>query len=281
MTYTQHPLSAAFPAMSDEDFQELKDSIHTNGVLNPITLFEEQVIDGWHRYRAATELVMKCPSQVMEDWIDPKDFVLAQNKNRRHITIPQKIEAIKAVYSWHPAHRPNKSAVTAGLTTLQVAEKAGTSVRNVERFKEIEKKAVPEVIASVMSGKTGLTKGAELAKLPAGEQVKALNNPLPKPAVKVVEPEAVEPTDYTALDAAQDRISDLQSELVVARMGDIPVEQKQQAATRLAELQAENKTLTATLKAVTLSRDSLLEENSQMKRQMQMQRKEIDKLKNN
>lgn len=104
--------------------------------------------------------------------------------------------------------------------------------------------------------------------------------PETKPA-PVVEPEAEAPPDYTELDAAQDQISDLQSELVVARMGDIPEEEKQQAAVFIAELQAENKTLAATLRAVTLSRDSLMEENSQMKRQMQMQRKEIDKLKNN
>ena len=34
-TYTQHPLSAAFPAMSAEDFQALTDSIDNIGVQNP------------------------------------------------------------------------------------------------------------------------------------------------------------------------------------------------------------------------------------------------------
>ena len=96
-----------------------------------------------------------------------------------------------------------------------------------------------------------------------------------------VEPEAVEPPDYTELDAAQDLISDLQSELVVARMGDIPDGEKQQAANLIAELRAEIQTLTATNRALILSRDSLMEEVAQMKKQMAMQRKEIDKLKNN
>ena len=97
----------------------------------------------------------------------------------------------------------------------------------------------------------------------------------------MVEPEAVEPPDYTELDAARDLISDLQSELVVARMGDIPDDEKQQAAALIAELRAEIQTLTATNRALILSRDSLMEEVSQMKKQMAMQRKEIDKLKNN
>jgi hypothetical protein len=108
--------------------------------------------------------------------------------------------------------------------------------------------------------------------------------PASRPAVTApakVEPEAEAPLDYTEMDAARDQISDLQADLVVARMGDIPDDQKQQASEHIAGLQAEVNTLSATLKAVCLSRDSLLEENAQMKRQMQMQRKEIDRLKNN
>ena len=97
------------------------------------------------------------------------------------------------------------------------------------------------------------------------------------PAVES-EPEA--PVDYTELDKAQDQISELQSELVVARMGAVTEDDKQQAAELIAELRAEIKTLTATLASVNNSRDSLMEENSQMKTQMQMQRKEIAKLKN-
>lgn len=95
----------------------------------------------------------------------------------------------------------------------------------------------------------------------------------------VVEPEIEAPPEYTELDAAHDQISDLQAELVVARMGDIPEEEKQQAAGLIAELHAEIKTLNASLKAAYLSRDQLMEENAQMKRQMAMQRREIDKLK--
>lgn len=94
-----------------------------------------------------------------------------------------------------------------------------------------------------------------------------------------VEPEIEAPPEYTELDAAHDQISDLQAELVVARMGDIPEEEKQQAAGLIAELHAEIKTLNATLAAVTLSRDTLMEERAQMLRQMKAQRAEIDRLK--
>ena len=99
------------------------------------------------------------------------------------------------------------------------------------------------------------------------------------PAPADVEPEIEAPPEYTELDAAHDQISELQAELVVARMGDIPEEEKQQAAGLIAELHAEIKTLNATLAAVTLSRDTLMEERAQMLRQMKAQRAEIDRLK--
>ena len=99
------------------------------------------------------------------------------------------------------------------------------------------------------------------------------------PVADKVEPEIEAPPEYTELDAAHDQISELQAELVVARMGDIPEEEKQQAAGLIAELHAEIKTLNATLAAVTLSRDTLMEERAQMLRQMKAQRAEIDRLK--
>ncbi len=86
-TYTQHPLSAAFPALADDEFQALKDSIEIHGCLNPITLLEGQVLDGWNRYRAVCELGMECPTRELEDWIDPRDFVKSQNKIRRHLSV--------------------------------------------------------------------------------------------------------------------------------------------------------------------------------------------------
>ena len=43
--YQQHPLSAAFPKMSDAAFAELRADIAANGLLAPITLYEDKVLD--------------------------------------------------------------------------------------------------------------------------------------------------------------------------------------------------------------------------------------------
>ena len=125
------------------------------------------------------------------------------------------------------------------------------------------------------NGKTYEQNTANIGKKPVAMPPSAA----PATDPDVVEPEIEAPPEYTELDAAHDQISDLQAELVVARMGDIPEEEKQQAAGLIAELHAEIKTLNATLAAVTLSRDTLMEERAQMLRQMKAQRAEIDRLK--
>jgi hypothetical protein len=126
--YLQHPLSAAFPVMTGDDYQALLDSITDIGVQNPITLYEGMVIDGWHRYRAATELGMACPVVDMDPEVDPREFVLAQNKARRHILAAQLAMATTAVYAWRP-HGDQRSALSAdrAKTTAELAAISGVS----------------------------------------------------------------------------------------------------------------------------------------------------------
>jgi len=100
-TYQQHPLSAAWPAMQADEYQALKDSIEVIGIQNPITLLENMVIDGWHRYSAAVELGVACPVKPLGD-VDPVDFVKSQNEARRNVTASQRAMAISAIYAWRP-----------------------------------------------------------------------------------------------------------------------------------------------------------------------------------
>jgi ParB-like chromosome segregation protein Spo0J len=183
MNYQQHPLSAVFPPMTPEEFQSLKDSIDANGVLNPITIYEGMVLDGWHRYQAAMELGMDCPEVELEDWIDPKDFVLAQNKNRRHITAAQLAMATTAVYEWYPNGVTSSSALNAGLqkTSAELAEISGTSKRTIEQAKSVMKNASSEVKDAVKSGKIGLYKAQEISKLPKDKQAAAIDKPIIAP----------------------------------------------------------------------------------------------------
>jgi len=205
MKYTQHPLSSAFPAMSEQEFQELKDSIEVNGVLNAITIYQDMVIDGWHRYKAANDLAIECPETELDKSIDPKDFVLAQNKNRRHITIAQLAVATAQVYEWRDAGRPENAALSAVLkTSAELAEISGASERTIRQAKAVLKNASPEVQEAVKSGKIGLSKATAISKLPKDKQAGAIDKALPKEA-----PEKPVLTQYYGPDEAELKANEL------------------------------------------------------------------------
>lgn len=202
MAYKQHPLSAAYPAMQANEYRALLDSITEIGVQSPITLYEGQIIDGWHRYRAATDLGMECPTVELGD-VDPRDFAKSQGA-RRNITASQNALAITAIYAWRPIGKPvsSNSAVTAELpkTTKQLAAIAGVGTRTIEQAKAVHAGGVQAVQDAVKTGAVSVETAAAVAKLPAKEQKKiAAQGPeamraAAKPA-PVVEPESEAPPD--------------------------------------------------------------------------------------
>ena len=263
MTFTQHPLSAAWPPMQADEYQALKDSIEAIGVQNPITIFDGMVIDGWHRYQGATELGMECPSKLLGD-VDPVDFVKSQNDARRNVTASQRALAISTIYAWKPVGKPIANCAPGaqlGKSAAELAELAGVGLRTMVQAKTVQANATPEVKAAVKAGTMSVKKAAETTK-PAKP---------PKPALTVVTPE---PEDaYTPLDEAKEAIAILSEEndrlndrLAVAVM-DATEEERTAAASTMDELRAENKTLRAALKAVTTSRDTLMNELAMVKRQ--------------
>lgn len=182
----QHELSKAFPPMSDEEFQDLKDSIENIGVQTPIVIFEDKVIDGWHRYTAANDVGMPCPEVELEDDIDPRDFVLSQNKARRHLTKSQLALSYAKVYEWQPsALKASRGEPGSPLKTNQeLAELAGTSTKTIKHAKTVLTEGDEEVVKAVETGKISVKRGAQIAKLPKDQQAKAITEPpIPRPSM--------------------------------------------------------------------------------------------------
>jgi hypothetical protein len=287
MNLQQHPLSAAFPAMSAEDFQALTDSIENIGVQNPITLFEGMVIDGWHRYRAASDLGVDCPSKELAEWIDPVAFVRAQNKDRRHLPLSAWALIEVSLRAWKPSHRPDKGELSSPLqaSNQEMADAVGVTTRTIQQAKAVQTTAAPEVIAAVKSGAIGLPKAAAIAKLPQAEQAAAIHKPAPaaKPALKASKPAAEPEPENHDLAEAVFTINELSAEneqlrdrLAVEAM-DASEEEKTSAAEIIAELRQQVRTLEAELDATRASRDGFQRQNSELMKQVQMQQRQLKK----
>lgn len=203
-TYAQHPLSAAFPAMTAEEFQELKDSIENIGVQNPITLLDGMVIDGWHRYSACMALGMECPVVELAQGTDPRDFVMAQNQARRHVTKAQLAMATTAVYAWKPPHR-EKAHIECDLpakTNAELASIAGVHANTITQAKTVTAQAAPVVVDAVKRGELGLPKAVAIAKLPPDQQAQAISKPLPRPVAVVPPLKADQPDPWASAPTA-------------------------------------------------------------------------------
>lgn len=86
-----HPAADLFPLLSDPELRELAKDIRENGLLEPIVLHEEQVLDGRNRL-AACEIAKVEPRFV--DWNGdggtPLRYALSHNLHRRHLTTSQR-----------------------------------------------------------------------------------------------------------------------------------------------------------------------------------------------
>lgn len=263
----QHALSKAFPPMTDEEFQVLKDSIEDLGVQQPIVIFEDKVIDGWHRYTAANELGLPCPEAELEDDIDPRNFVLSQNKARRHLTKSQLALSYAKVYEWQPsAQKASRGEPGSPLkTNEELAELAGTSTKTIKQAKTILTKGDEEVVKAVEAGKISVKRGAQIAKLPKEQQAKAITeSPEPRPSM----------LDGNEPSAEELMANDLRMQADLEQ-----VNKFLEADDKLAELFADNKRLNHLLAQKEARIAAIMREKSECIKLCQKLQKENDKLK--
>ena len=263
----------------------------TEGVtFPPITLFFDGsihwLVDGFHRYFAAKQVgFTDMPAEVrVGTQLDAQWASYTVNKDhglRRSNADKRKAVMGALAHPYGKAKSDNQIAKELGVhpsTVGDIRRSLADSASDVPAERTYTTKHGTTAVMNTAN--IGVQQHRDAAKARHEEDIERGGHGSARPPVAdKVEPEIEAPPEYTELDAAHDQISELQAELVVARMGDIPEEEKQQAAGLIAELHAEIKTLNATLAAVTLSRDTLMEERAQMLRQMKAQRAEIDRLK--
>ena len=83
---TQHPLAKRFRPFTSAELQRLRDSVTRLGVLEPVTILDGMVLDGWHRFSVARELGVDCPTAEYSGSAEDIELWLsAKNEARRHL----------------------------------------------------------------------------------------------------------------------------------------------------------------------------------------------------
>jgi ParB-like chromosome segregation protein Spo0J len=91
-----HPLADIFPLMEGDEFELLVADIKMNGLIEPIIMFDDQILDGRNRFRACRAAGV-VPTYRPFQGDDPSAFVISVNLRRRHLTHEQK-RAVIAKY---------------------------------------------------------------------------------------------------------------------------------------------------------------------------------------
>lgn len=193
MSYPIHEYAKLFPAMTDEELEDLASDIRENGQQNPIWLDSEGfILDG--RNRAAACLIAGVPPETRTFNGTDEDklrFVVSQNVHRRHLNTSQRaviaatmatsFEALAKARQVSTLNRGSLSPVKenfperdAGQSRDQAGAALNVSGKSVDMAKKVIAKAAPEVVEAVTMGNLAVSRAATIADLPKEEQVAAL-----------------------------------------------------------------------------------------------------------
>ncbi len=155
-------LSTVFPSFQgDEEFTHLVNSIKSDGLLEPIVIWQGKIVDGRHRHLACKEArVQPEYTYLPDDWsLDKvKNRVVALNVLRRHLTTGQRALVAAALATMgHGGDRKSDQTVNLPLDNsnegaakqLNVSEKTVRTAKNVKRD-------VPDLAEKVNKGQMSL-----------------------------------------------------------------------------------------------------------------------------
>jgi hypothetical protein len=115
-----HELANLLPMIDGAAFENLKADIAKNGILEPIILFEGQILDGRNRYRAGRELGVlgRANFKVFDgSYAEAEAFVFSTNFLRRQMTNAQKQDVIRKMIEKYPEDSNRQIARRCGITS--------------------------------------------------------------------------------------------------------------------------------------------------------------------
>lgn len=163
-----HELCELFPKIDGEAYEALKADIAVNGLLNPIVMCGDSILDGQNRFRACNELGVS-PRFTEFKGDNILEFVLAQNLHRRHLTPGQSATIVALAQDWAKAHKVGNIAKDSQADTIaKRADKSGASKRTQVTADKLAKEA-PELAKKVASGEVTLNKAMKELEPPKEE----------------------------------------------------------------------------------------------------------------
>jgi ParB-like chromosome segregation protein Spo0J len=88
--YKRSDASSMFPTMGDAEFEALTKDIQVNGLREPIVVNGDEIVDGWHRYRACLALGISPLTKQIDAHADAVALSISLNLQRRQLSTAQR-----------------------------------------------------------------------------------------------------------------------------------------------------------------------------------------------
>jgi len=177
--------------MSDDELKALAVDIDENGQLEPIYVYEGDILDGRNRWLAMTGHCSNGRRPKLED-VNPESpiaFVISLNEKRRHLNESQRSWAAAKALPFYEAEAKQRKTIAGAeaerdekghirsapigalqdkpephRATADAAKAFNTSDRGVQRAKTVQKKASKKLAAAVEAGALSLGKAEQIIK---------------------------------------------------------------------------------------------------------------------
>ena len=185
------------PPLTIDEYNQLEQNLITDGIRDPLVIWNGILIDGHNRYDISQKhnLEFKTIEMQFDNRDDVKIWIINNQLGRRNLLpavriklamVAEPIIAAKKKENSIANLKQNQTTDTdicrsrtpekeisskekkkierQNATNYQVAQIAGVSDKSVERYKKIQQKAAPEVVAKVDSGEMSINEGYKQVK---------------------------------------------------------------------------------------------------------------------
>ena len=170
-----HEIASLFPMMVGQDFKDLIEDIRTNGLHEPVWLYEGKILDGRNRWLACEDLGITADFREYEG-DDPVGFVVSLNLTRRHLNESQRAMVAGKLATMKQGTRTDLKPRE---NSPEVSNKEAASLMNVSDFsikkaKHVQKDGTPELVSKVEAGEVKVSVASDIATLPKEEQAEVV-----------------------------------------------------------------------------------------------------------
>jgi ParB-like nuclease family protein len=167
----EHEYASLFPPMTDSEFAALVEDIRSNGLIYPIITYQDQILDGRHRFKACSQLGIE-PRTSAYRGSQPFQVVVSSNLHRRHLSESQRAMLANRVATRTQADQRGPATSRTGAeglppTQAEAAAALGISERTVQNARALANHPLAQhstLPAAVERGVIALSPALELAQ---------------------------------------------------------------------------------------------------------------------